>query len=149
VGPRPMRFFGAQGVLPVNIIKYGADGALAYSVLSLYSTQDGGQHWVAAPALLESASGQFDAVQILSPTDAFVRCGKNLCATHDGAQSWQTLPDNLNFDSAQGGPDYVSQYSFVSPTSGWAISGEGETANLWKTTDGGASWTKLAPSLNP
>ena len=86
-------------------------------------------------------------MQILSSKDAFVRCGRNLCATHDGAQTWQTLPDNLNFDSAQGGPDYVSQFSFVSPTNGWAISGDSPATTLWRTTDGGLSWTKLAPIL--
>lgn len=147
VGPKPMRFFGPQGVLPVNIIKFNTDGRLGYSVLVFYSTQDGGQNWVAAPGLLENSTSQYDSVQILSPKDAFVRCGRNLCATHDGAQTWQTLPDNLNFDSAQGGPDYVSQFSFVSPTSGWAISGDSPATTLWRTTDGGVNWTKLAPSL--
>lgn len=147
IGPKPMRFFGPQGVLPVNIITYNTDGTLGYSVLVFYSTQDGGQNWVAAPGLLENNTSQYDSVQILSPTDAFVRCGRNLCATHDGAQTWQTLPDNLNFDSAQGGPDYVSQFSFVSPTSGWAISGDSPASSLWKTTDGGVSWTKLTPRL--
>jgi len=149
VGPKPMRFFGPQGLLPVNIIKYGADGALAFSVLALYSTQDGGQSWTAAPALLESTTSQFDSVQIISPLDVFVRCGRNLCATNDGGQTWRTLPDNLNFDMNQGGPDYVTQYNFVSPTSGWALSGDQATAILWKTTDGGESWTKLAPVVLP
>jgi photosystem II stability/assembly factor-like uncharacterized protein len=147
VGPKPPRFFGPQGILPINIIKYNTDGSPGYSVLMLYSTQDGGQNWVAAPGLLENSTSQYDAVQILSPKDAFVRCGRNLCSTQDGAQTWQTLPDTLNFDSAQGGPDYVTQFSFVSPTSGWAISGEGSAISLWRTTDGGISWTKLAPRL--
>jgi photosystem II stability/assembly factor-like uncharacterized protein len=79
--------------------------------------------------------------------DAFVRCGRNLCATHDGAQTWVTLPDNLNFDSTVGGPDYVSQFQFINPTNGWAVVGEGAAAALWKTVDGGATWTKLSPTL--
>jgi photosystem II stability/assembly factor-like uncharacterized protein len=146
-GPKIMRFFGPQGVLPVNIIKYNTDGALGSSVLVIYTTQDGGQNWAAAPGVLENSTYQYDTVQIISTMDAFVRCGRNLCATHDGAQTWQTLPDSLNFDSLNGGADYVYQYKFVSPTSGWAISGEGEAVTLWKTTDGGLSWTKLTPSL--
>jgi hypothetical protein len=149
VGPKPMRFFGSEGILPVNIIKYNADGALGYSVLVIYSSQDGGKTWTAAPGLLENNTGQYDSVQIVSAKDAFVRCGPNLCATHDGAQTWQTLPVTLNFDSSLGGSDYVGQFSFISPTSGWAISGESPATTLWRTTDGGVSWVKLATSLAP
>jgi photosystem II stability/assembly factor-like uncharacterized protein len=144
-----MHFFGPKGMLPVNIIKYNSDGTLAYSDLLIYTSQDGGKNWNVAAGRLENTTGQYDSVQIISPLDAFVRCGPNLCVTHDGAQSWQSLPKTLNFDSTVGGPDYIYQFSFVSPTVGWAISGENPDKTLWRTSDGGISWIKLTPSLLP
>ena len=145
--PKSPAFFGADGLLPVTIMQYGAGDSIAYKVLAMYATHDGGQSWNLAPAILENDKMMFDSVQILSMQDAFVRCGRNLCATHDGAQTWLTLPDNLNFDSTVGGPDYVSQFEFINPASGWAVSGEGAASILWKTVDGGTTWTKLAPTL--
>ena len=147
--PQSPTFFGTEGVLPVNLIKYNQDNSLAYSVLAIYNTQDGGQSWSLAPGLLENPVSQYQPVLIISPKDFFERCGRNLCSSKDGAQTWQTLPDTLNFDSAAGGADYVSQFSFVDATTGWAISGEGEATSLWKTTDGGKNWTKLTPELLP
>jgi len=147
VAPQSPTFFGAQGLMPVNIIKYNQDGSLGFSVLVMYTTQDGGQSWQAAPATLENERAQIDTVQILSAKDAFVRCGRNLCSTSDGAQTWRHLPDSLNFDQSAAASDYVSQFNFIDPSIGWAISGESGATNLWKSTDGGATWTKLSPTL--
>lgn len=146
VAPHSPVFFGNEGMLPVSIGKYGVDGALAYSVLATYVTHDGGQSWSQAPAILENTAGFFDTVQILSQQDAFVRCGKNLCATHDGAQTWLTLPASLDFDINSSG-SYVSQFQFIDPQAGWAVTSDGTNYELWKSTDGGATWTKLAPTL--
>jgi photosystem II stability/assembly factor-like uncharacterized protein len=147
VAPIAPTFFGSEGVLPVNIIKYNTDGSLAFSVLVLYASHDGGQSWQADPALLENQDAQINSVEVLSEKIAIVRCNKNLCSTSDGAQSWQSLASSLDFSQAAAGPDYISQFSFVDPSNGWAISGESGATNLWKTTDGGASWTKLSPAL--
>jgi photosystem II stability/assembly factor-like uncharacterized protein len=147
VAPQTPTFFGMDGILPVSISKYNQDGSLAFSVLAIYSSQDGGQTWTAALGVVDNDKAYIDTVQVLSPRDAFVRCGKNLCATNDGGQSWRKLPDNLNFDQSAGGPDYVSQYHFVDPASAWAISGESGATTLWKSSDGGNTWVKLAPTL--
>lgn len=149
VGPLPVSFFGNEAVLPINIIKYNTDGSLAFSILALYASQDGGKSWKAAPAILESKNSQISNVQVLSPQVAFSRCDSNLCSTSDGAKTWKKLPDSLNFDQSAAGPDYVSQFAFVDPSNGWAISGDPGATTLWKSTDGGASWTKLAPTLAP
>jgi photosystem II stability/assembly factor-like uncharacterized protein len=87
-------------------------------------------------------------LDIISPRDAFVPCGNNLCATHDSAKTWQTLKSNLNFSSADG-IEYVAQYKFVSSTMGWAITMVGARSALWKTVDGGVTWNKLSPILVP
>jgi photosystem II stability/assembly factor-like uncharacterized protein len=148
VAPKSPIFFGNDGLLPVSIGKYNADGALAYNVLVVYATHDGGQSWSQAAAILENSAGFFDSVQVLSPQEAFVRCGKNLCATHDGAQTWLTLPASLDFDINSSG-SFVSQFQFIDPKTGWAVvpAPDGSNYALWKSSDGGATWTQLSPTL--
>ena len=148
VAPISPTFFGQVGVMPINIIKYGSDGSVAFSVLMMYTSQDGGQSWQPAQGMLENQHTQINDVQILSAMDVFVRCGKNLCFTNNGAQTWQTLPDNaLNFDQSASPPDYVSEFSFVDPANGWAITGDSGATNLWQSKDGGATWQKISPTL--
>jgi photosystem II stability/assembly factor-like uncharacterized protein len=146
LGPQSPTFFGQNGILPVNIMEYNTDGTLGYSALVFYTTSDGGQTWSVAPGILETNS-MFDTVHVLSDQVAFVRCGKDLCSTTDGAHTWKTLPTSLDFDMANGGSEYVSQYAFTSPTDGWAVAGQDPATTVWKTTDGGLTWTKLAPTL--
>jgi len=148
VAPQSPVFFGNEGFLPVNISKYAADGTLAYSALATYLTQDGGQTWSQSAAILENKSAFFDSVQVLSPREAFVRCGSNLCVTHDGAQTWQTLPASLDFDINSAG-SFVSQFQFIDLQTGWAVvpAPDGSTYRLWKSTDGGATWAQLTPAL--
>jgi len=146
LAPQSPFFSGQVGLLPVNIMDYGSDGSVAYSILVVYTTLDGGQTWTAAPGILETNSIS-DTVRFINAEVAFVRCGKNLCSTTDGAHSWQTLPNTLDFDMTNGGSDYVYQFAFTSPLDGWAISGMDPTTSLWHTTDGGLSWTKLSPTL--
>jgi photosystem II stability/assembly factor-like uncharacterized protein len=148
VAPLSPTFFGQVGLMPVNIIKYNTDGSLGFSVLIMYTSQDGGKSWQAAQGLLENQPSQINTVQVLSVKDVFVRCGKNLCSSSDGAQTWRTLPDNsLNFGQDANPPDYVSQFSFVDPSNGWAISGESGATTLWRSKDGGATWIKTSPTL--
>jgi len=147
VSPQSPTFFGQMGLMPVNIIKYNQDGSLAFSILAMYITQDGGQSWQATPAILENVA-LFATVQIFSAKDAVTRCGAELCSTNYGAQTWRSLPANLNFGPDAPVSEYVSQFNFIDPAIGWAITGESGSTTLWKSTDGGATWTKLAPTLS-
>jgi photosystem II stability/assembly factor-like uncharacterized protein len=145
--PKAPAFWGSEGLLPVNILQYAADNTLAYSVLVIYVTHDGGQTWTPAPAILEGGAAQIEAVESLSAAEIIARCGRDLCVTQDGAQTWQRRASTLNFDPSASSADYVSQFQFINASTGWAISGEGTAIQLWKTVDGGATWTRLAPTL--
>lgn len=105
-----------------------------------YITHDGGLTWVANPAILK---GNFILYQVhfVSLKDAFVLCGQNLCATHDGYKNWQVIHSNLVFNPEDNRP--LVSFDFISARLGWAIVGTPEHNQLYKTTDGGTSWIAL------
>ncbi len=148
VSPGDPVFFDAQsGLLPVVIVKFNSDGSKAYSDLAVYITHDGGLTWKNSPAVVEDV-GWMGRIDFASSDDAFVACGNNLCVSHDGTASWQTVTSNLNF-SDNGRTDYVWRFDFVSASLGWAISTDGTNYSLWKTADSGQTWTNLSPAMHP
>ncbi|HMD90619.1 MAG TPA: YCF48-related protein [Anaerolineaceae bacterium] len=147
VAPQDPVFFNKnEGVLPVRLVKFNTDGSNAYNVLALYTTQDGGLSWTPDPVVVENVSSQSD-IHFVSPQDAFVACDVDLCATNDGAQTWQALHANLNFNSSGASQKYVWQYEFTSTAIGWAISTDGNTYSLWQTQDGGHTWEEMHPTV--
>ncbi len=144
--PHAPTFFGKNdALLPVQMTPNNA--TFSPTALAVYVTHDGGLTWKAASAVLENVS-QFDLVEFVSLKNGFARCGTDLCATHDGAQTWQTLKSGLDFSTAATG-EYVFNFDFVDASNGWAITTDGTTSALYRTTDGGSTWTKLAPVLAP
>lgn len=143
---QPIFFHLNDGLLPVQMQDPNSSGP-GTAALALYLTHDGGRTWQASPSILEKVN-LFDSVDALSPLDIYVTCGSNLCATHDGAQTWTTLQTNLNFASSDT-QESVSQFDFVSPMTGWALSGMAGSFSLYETKDGGESWSRLSPTLLP
>lgn len=136
VDPQSAVFFGEQdGFLPVRLVKYNPDGSPAYNVLAVYVTHDGGQSWAASPGIIENVASS-PLVDFVSPQDAFVACGVDLCVTHDGANTWQALSSNLVFAYTEAG-EYVEQFDFVDASTGWALTSHDDQTTLWKTTQGG------------
>ncbi|MGD0612627.1 MAG: hypothetical protein ABSB41_14040 [Anaerolineales bacterium] len=142
----PIFFNQNDGLLPVQMQDPNASGP-GTAALALYLTQDGGRTWRSGPSVLGKVN-LFDSVDAVSSQDVFVACGSNLCVTHDGARTWTTLLSSLNFASSDTG-EYVSQFDFISPTTGWALSGKAGSSSLYETKDGGESWAMLSPGLLP
>jgi len=153
VVPQMPYFYNEKdGYLPFGITKYNSDYTVhVYSVLAVYTTQDGGLSWTPNPTVLENDQNTVLSHQVLdfvSPTDAFVACGSDLCVTHDGAKTWQKLPASLNFSYVEG-KTYVNWFTFTSLNAGWATtsSPDGSVSTFWRTTDGGMTWTEFTPRL--
>ncbi len=125
----PPHFFDSNhGLLPLYISESGSPVSLIF-----YSTDDSGQSWHAS-----------DVHANLSPILAFSdqqhawaigSDHKSLVTSNDSGQHWTSLIPDL---TSQGSS--VTQLDFTSSTTGWALASEGDTVQLWHTTDGGKSW---------
>ncbi len=70
-----------------------------------------------------------------------------LAATRDGGRSWQTLPADLSRTDADG-PIAQAHLFFANPADGWLVWRFAGSSNfregaLFRTRDGGATWTRL------
>ena len=123
----------------------------------LYWTRDGGQSWTEiTPPNLEPAVIQavwfVDAQSgwlVLTRLEAPESIAYSLARTSDGGATWQVTPLPL---FAPGDPDALAEavyLHFVDAQTGWLVVKRATGSNfsvgaLFKTTDGGQSWTQLA-----
>jgi photosystem II stability/assembly factor-like uncharacterized protein len=133
-------FEDGNGLLLVHLIKNDNIGNPVYQRLAVYTTQDGGANWVPIPGVLENIT-PYTQMQIVSPEDIYVLCSDALCASHDGAQTWSKVDSNLNF--TQNDNRSIGLLDFLDAKTAWISVMDNETTTLYKTTDGGATWTLL------
>jgi photosystem II stability/assembly factor-like uncharacterized protein len=124
----PPVFFTAQdGLLPVDL--YADSTSKVF-----YTTHDGGRSWSATTII--NHGGLYD---FPNPQDGFVwNGGSAFSMTHDGGQSYQTITPNVNLN------DVLGQIDFVDASTGWARTMDANgVVRLYRTSDGGATWTPL------
>jgi photosystem II stability/assembly factor-like uncharacterized protein len=129
-GPSLPVFFDAnEAVLPVLMFA-NTNGT------DFYLSHDGGLTWSASTAL-----GQGGFVSVASPTDFFVwDGGKKLSFTQDAGANWATVKPNVNIQ------DNLDFIQFIDAVNGWAVTADANGhCMLYRTSDGGATWTVLVP----
>ncbi len=126
---QPPVFFDSQnGILPMTA---GRDGQATLFL----KTTDGGLTWTAGSPV--TGAGQYS---VASVNDIFVWFGNELSVSHDGGQTWSVivLDPNLGFN--------LLQLQFVDAQTGWVlISDANGHTSLYKSTDGGQTWTAQVP----
>jgi len=117
-----------------------ADGFLSLSFTSetgitraIYVTHDSGDTWTLTPTLIPNGR----SVDFVTATDGFVFDGNQFYVTHDACATWTLVKPDVVFSES-----FMSM-DFVNTSTGWVLASDPTTfeANLYKTTDGGASWT--------
>jgi photosystem II stability/assembly factor-like uncharacterized protein len=123
----------------------------------VYGTTDGGEHW-SYLGLKETQSIQRVVVDPKDPKIAFVAAGghlfgpnpeRGLYRTKDGGKTWKNVkyidPDtgftDVAIDPDNGKIIYAASYQ--RRRTWWGFNGGGPGSALWKSTDGGDTWTKL------
>ena len=137
----PKFFDDRTGVLPVHIFEGRDSTSYSYRLLALYSTRDGGQTWSAGAGVAADVQVYEPALDVVSPTVAIVRCGDSLCTTTDQGQTWTMVKPDLDFGEF-GGERQLIQIDFIDPQTGWAVIDDDDLYQLYKTTDGGATWRR-------
>ena len=123
-------FFGPNdGILPVWM-------TVNQRNLFIYVTHDGGATWNLSPSFAPISFG----ADFASVRDAFSWDEAGLLnVTNDSGASWRQVTPNVNL-----GGDFIPQMDFVSTTTGWALKNNlNGNSSLYRTTDGGATWTLL------
>jgi len=126
----PPRFFSASdGVLPVALVSNTVG-------IVFYLSHDGGASWT--PTQPVTPTGHYS---IISLTDFFVWDGGSaLFVSHDSGQTWSSISPNINIQ------DSLAAFQLVDPMNGWALTIDASNhSSLYRTADGGHTWTALIP----
>ncbi|HCC79289.1 MAG: hypothetical protein A2X25_08760 [Chloroflexi bacterium GWB2_49_20] len=127
---RSAQFFnGMDGILPVRLLA-------GNSAVDFYVTHDGGVTWTSTTPLI--SNGQYS---IPSFMDVFVwDGGPSLQVSHDGGLTWNPVATNVDVT------DILMKMEFVDAQTGWMLTGDSANHHsLYKTVDGGATWSVLIP----
>jgi len=115
-----------------SIMAVSSDGAV-------HRTEDEGATWESIA--IEGVERLRDLTFASDEVGYAIGYQSNLAKTTDGGNTWlelsSDLPENLN----------LVQVSFVNPDTGWIVN-RGLADHIWKTEDGGMSWTPSTVAAN-
>ena len=125
-----MRFLTANdGFLAVNMAGDSTETAI-------YVTHDAGDTWALTPTLIPNGSTS----DFLTVDEAVVYNGEQFYVTRDTARTWSIIPPDITFGESFFGMD------FANISSGWVITVDSENHHaLYRTNDGGATWSPILP----
>jgi photosystem II stability/assembly factor-like uncharacterized protein len=120
--------------LPVRALTSGGD-----NFLLIYRSDDSGQTWAFQSAVPDGRAVDFTMVDT-----GWVCGGTALLKTTDGGLTWSS-PAMAGIPPA----DFILNLDFVDDLNGWALTTPDDYTwsplRLFRTTDGGATWTPLLP----
>ena len=140
----PLSAEGQLGDLSVGEVKFVSptDGVLSLQIGAdsmqnvIYTTNDSGDTWHLAPAKIPGTG----VLDIISAQQMVFYNRDQFYVTEDGAQTWSIIPPDVAFG------DNFASMSFANSTTGWVItSDESNHHALYKTTDGGTTWSAIIP----
>jgi photosystem II stability/assembly factor-like uncharacterized protein len=103
---------------------------------AVYVSHDRGETWALTPTLIP----QGGSADFISAAEAVIFNGEQFYVTKDAAQTWTIIPPDVVFGDSFSGMD------FVNSSTGWVIATDpANHHSLYKTTDGGATWTPIVP----
>jgi photosystem II stability/assembly factor-like uncharacterized protein len=127
----PKFFSATDGILVVSLVM-PSDPGLATLV---YRTVDGGETWTPGQVIPSGRPTGFSTF-----LEGVAWGGGQFYVTHDAGQTWSSFMPGEDFTALLG------SFQFASPLVGWVLTtNEASDPSLYKTTDGGATWTLLIP----
>jgi photosystem II stability/assembly factor-like uncharacterized protein len=128
----PQFFSASEGILVVNLAM-PADPGL---VTLVYRTTDGGETWTPGQVIAGGRPADFFSFH----EGVAWGNGNQFNVTRDAGQTWGALVPNQDFSAS------LVSFQFVNPLVGWALTtNEVQDPSLFKTTDGGATWSLIVP----
>ena len=161
--PAPINFPGNLGsaldfITPkTGWLLSGGEPSAGYQSKTLYQTRNGGQTWqpVTSTGSLSSSSltqnrllagGYIDGLDFLTPSWGYVPLSRGpILVTHDGGRHF-TPQWTKTFSP---GNATILSLSFLSPATGFILSEYPGLTSLWRTYNGGASWSSVYPPPAP
>ena len=107
------------------------------SKLAVYTSNDSGDTWSLTPTLIP----QGGSADFLSATEAVIYNGEQFYVTRDAAYTWNIIPPDVVFG------DTFAMMDFVNTSTGWVLMLDptNNGSSLYRTTDGGSTWSPVLP----